>query len=552
MDADSRDPSPDKNDAAYEASDKNDAAYESPDKSDGSPSPPKSKKGNRTRNLVATTSASPSDAKSHAKATLGETILQYKQGLENGPDGIKAATSSNAKGETPRADTPVLPSSQTPKQSKVSQISVQNPSQAGTGRYRQILPARSVQSPRNTSGANPAAQRSSQLAQELGRTLHAHQVAAGMHGAQMVAPNTMPMSHPRPQNQHPNIMQGMAPASLINYTQTQNVSSQPMPMQASRPTYGMAPMGTPNMFHQNLQQSMSGQATNISGLGYYPAHAGQMSMSGVPIQSSQSSSIPTNFDAPRPNCGATSLNFTDLLPSNHATANTEPVKRTLSPSASSPNLPKRARLSLPGEGNAPTLAPTGPYSQHSIPANSPLTKSSDPKLSFGDTVPHQDQEVPASFTSTHPQPDPQNTTSPDQPFDTLADSHTGETELVDPLEFLLQNAQKSFQIPSAEEDAGASANAHTGEVDPLDPSDFSLATQEGYELPSADADTGALADTHTAEPNLIDSGDFLTMNAQGDYQFPSEDWTAGEDNLFSADENALTSHWMDMINDPDE
>lgn len=219
-------------------------------------------------------------------------------------------------------------------------------------------------------------QRGAQLVQTLGRDLYQQQLALGV-----VAPSTTGPAQSLPIQQQ----QG----AISN---TEHVSQVMPGQQSARSSHTMSPESlgqyqqpaAANLFHQNYLQSMAANCTQpYSGFPRRSFSAGPTPVSPSLDQSSSGTLVAGSGPAPS-QLAQPRADYESMRRSFSATANltpqssfdiqqnlayTEPLKRNEVPTSSEPTSRKRIRLSLPGEGDVPQLAPTPPNFEPYMPAD---------------------------------------------------------------------------------------------------------------------------------------------------------------------------------------
>lgn len=227
-----------------------------------------------------------------------------------------------------------------------------------------------------------AMQRGSYLIQELGLDLYQHHVASGVVSA---AAADVTQS-PAPQNYAASSNAFHAPQAQMTSSMSQSVS----PQLGGQINYG-APTSPLNIFHRNLNQATAARDTqSVYRAGHRSFSTGSVPISTLPNQPAGSSPMPPSSSTFRPpttarvdyeNMRRSFSSTTDLTPqtlpmSPQRTPNLEPLKRSMPP-ASPTNARKRARVSLPGEDEAPTLTPSSSIYQLYAPAGLPAQHNVD-------------------------------------------------------------------------------------------------------------------------------------------------------------------------------
>jgi hypothetical protein len=226
-------------------------------------------------------------------------------------------------------------------------------------------------------------QRGSQLVQQLGRDLEQYQSASGVGSA-----GAAKMSGARQHAMAPSTM--YAPQAVMQ-PQAPSATSHALPPQPNSLNYIGSPGSPPNIFHRNLQQSMiarTAQATPVSGHRSFSTGSAPASM--LPMQqfhSSPTAPLSSGFQPSKTthseyeNMRRSFSSTANLTPHSslavqYNTPNAEPMKRSMPP-ASPTVARKRARLSLPGEDDAPTLTPSSSRLQFYAPAGLPVNDNAD-------------------------------------------------------------------------------------------------------------------------------------------------------------------------------
>jgi hypothetical protein len=270
-------------------------------------------------------------------------------------------------------------------------------------------------------------QQSAQLLQELDRSLRQHQLASGivsnspadmasfqqhaMPTGMPYAPNAMQAQMPANMmgsQQHamshmryaPQAMQSQMPTNAVNSPQHSMSPRMLYPSQTMQPPASRANSHTPapqsggqncsdspgssaNFFHHGYHQPMASTARPSSSplLGQRSFSTSSVPTSMLPPQHAyDSSTSPSNFGSQTPRTDYDSMrrsfsSTADFTPQSSfkfplAAPNTEPVKRSMPPASPTAGR-KRARLSLPGEDEAPTLKPSSSSFQLFAPAGLP-------------------------------------------------------------------------------------------------------------------------------------------------------------------------------------
>ena len=220
-------------------------------------------------------------------------------------------------------------------------------------------------------------QRGSDLIQELGQSLHQHQLASGL--IDTAATDV---------TQFPRTQQYAASSSEMTFAPpAQMVSAMP---HSVSPTVGYSPNdGSPaspmNIFHRNLNQvRAAGAPLPSQGRSF---SSGSMPLPNQPLVSSplspsshgiqQATPMRIDYDNMRRSfSSAANLTPQHSLLSTHPRSGPEPLKRSLPPA--SPTMGrKRQRLSFPGEENAPMLTPSQSKHQLYAPAGLPADDNID-------------------------------------------------------------------------------------------------------------------------------------------------------------------------------
>ena len=222
--------------------------------------------------------------------------------------------------------------------------------------------------------------RSTQLAQQLGRSLQEQQLRLGIVG-----------TSPALKSSSPQVQQGFATPNMPYAPQTtlqnpaSSACSQPMPTDYNGQPCAAIP-GTPvGVLRHNYQQDMAATTTPPGALGNRSLSTGSLPLSGTlseygqesPMQASNSDLKPAT--PPRPDYERLRRSFSSTVDltsksmdvSNEVAQSSEPVKRKV-PSISPAIAPrKRVRLSLPGQDEAPALTPSRSDFQLYAPAGLP-------------------------------------------------------------------------------------------------------------------------------------------------------------------------------------
>jgi hypothetical protein len=221
-------------------------------------------------------------------------------------------------------------------------------------------------------------QRGAQLVQQLGRDLVQKQSASGV--ASVGAAN---LSDSQQHAMSPSTM--YAPQAIMQ-PHALSAISHTLPPQSSSQTHIGSPVSPANIFHRKLQQSMTARnAQATPTLGHRSFSTGSVPALMLPMQQVQSSPTAPSSSGFQPShtthneyenmrrsfSSTTNLTPHSSLAAQYNTPNTEPVKRSMPP-ASPTVTRKRARLSLPGEDDAPTLTPSSSSLQFYAPAGLPV------------------------------------------------------------------------------------------------------------------------------------------------------------------------------------
>ena len=222
-------------------------------------------------------------------------------------------------------------------------------------------------------------QRGSDLIQELGQSLHQHQVASGM-----IDTTAADLA------QSLGTQQYTAPSRAMFAPQAQILSVMPHPVSPrfdGSPNDG-SPSSPMNFFHHNLNQARAAGATLPSqGRSF---STGSLQFSNLPNQPAVGNPFsPSNHGLPQPT--PTRIDYENMRRSFSSTANLtpqhsllpqhpksgpEPLKRSLPPASPTVGR-KRQRLSFPGEDDAPTLTPSQSKHQLYAPAGLPADDNID-------------------------------------------------------------------------------------------------------------------------------------------------------------------------------
>jgi hypothetical protein len=378
--------SPDQSDAAW---------VETPSKSEASSPPTRPIRGSAGRNKRVTATGSPNSSPTQNQFSLSSTIFDYQKRTGNAtlpgsprmggpapPFGnlFKAKMGeSQAAAQMPRTDTPQLPhNSNMFNGSASTNAGGQQPRESAGSHsvnpYAQEMP----RVPHTPQQRTASMQRSAQLVQQLGRDLVQKQTASGI-----VSAGAANLSDSQPHAMSPNIM--YAPQAIMQ-PQALSATTHTVPPQSSSQTHIGSPGSPANIFHRNLQQSMTARnAQTTPALGHRSFSTGLVPVSMLPLQQSQSRPMAPSSSGFQPshtthneyeNMRRSFSSTTNLTPHSslavqYNTPNTEPVKRSMPP-ASPTVARKRARLSLPGENDAPTLTPSSSSLQLYAPAGLPV------------------------------------------------------------------------------------------------------------------------------------------------------------------------------------
>jgi hypothetical protein len=378
--------SPDQSDAAW---------VETPSKSEASSPPTRPIRGSVGRNKRVTATGSPNSSPTQNQFSLSSTIFDYQKRTGNatlsgspqmgGPapsfgNLLKAKMGeSQVAAQTPCTDTPQLPrNSNMFNGSASTNAGGQQPRESDGSHpmnpYAQEMPRVSHTPQQRTASM----QRSAQLVQQLGRDLVQKQSAFGVASA-----GAANLSGSQQHAMSPSMF--YAPQAIMQ-PQALSATSHTLPPQSSSQTHIGSPGSPPNIFHRNLQQSMTARdAQATPSLGHRSLSTGSVPASMLPMQHVQSSPTAPSSSGFQPsrtthneyeNMRRSFSSTTNLTPHSslavqYNAPNTEPVKRSMPP-ASPTVARKRARLSLPGEDDAPTLTPSSSSLQFYAPAGLPV------------------------------------------------------------------------------------------------------------------------------------------------------------------------------------
>ena len=382
--------------------DKSDPAWNaSADKSDDSWSPEMQTKGGRGQNRRATLdSTSSASSPVRGKSSLSNTILDYQRSTGNlGIPKMTAATSSlndpfqtgtqSALDYTLQVDSPQLPHTIAglpyPNQQSFTSNASSTYGQLGQttstgGPTRGQLPTMSQDAYQR---ATPT-QRSTYLAQQLGRSLYQQQLASGIVGASTARVSTSPQS---PQEA---TSSGLPYPSHFAHTQAPSGSPlQSAPDHFGGMSYGGLPMAPANIFQQNYQNSMGqvpiGRSFSTGSASAAGAYSPAVRNSPMPTLNSNfqpNSPAQHNYESMRRSFSSTAnLAPHGTVAGDHAVPVSSPSKRSVPPSGLTAAR-KRVRLSLPGqslpgEDEAPVLRPSASSFQLHAPAGLPADENID-------------------------------------------------------------------------------------------------------------------------------------------------------------------------------
>ena len=375
--------------------DRSDPAWNaSVDKSDDSWSPEMQVKGGRGQGRRATLNSTTSSASSptRGKVSLSNKIADYQRsvGHTGTPAQKLGATSLSGNPSqpgpqaslhrTPQVDSPQLPNTIDGLHHSNQQSLNANPSSTYGQHGQTAYPSNPMRGQPHAAIMTQeafqraaATQRSTYLAQQLGRNLYHHQLASGIVGA----PARGAMSSP----QSPQEAASPSMPHGSHFTQTHALSGSPLQSASNQfghfggMNYGGLPMAPPNIFHQNYQNSMGSNGRSFS------MHS--MPTSGVssplgrnsPMQTLNSNFQPNlpgqhDYESMRRSFSSTpNLTPQATMTGDHAVADSSPTKRSMPPSSPTA-VRKRVRLSLPvsGEDEAPVLQPSTSSFQLHAPA----------------------------------------------------------------------------------------------------------------------------------------------------------------------------------------
>jgi hypothetical protein len=426
----------------------------SADKSDDSWSPEMQAKGRgqQRRATLDSTTSSPT----RSKASLSNKILDYqrstgsmempgqKQGATSSLDNPFQFGSQSVLSQTPRVDSPRLSHTS----GGLPYLNQQPFNSIPANAYGQLGHATHAggpmigQAPPMTQDAYQraiATQRSTYLAQQLGRQLYQQQKALSIVGAVATGTSASPQS---PQEAATPIM-----SHVPNGAQTRAPSASPLqssPGHFGGLNYGGLPMPpAANVFHQNYQQSM-GQAPIGRSFS-----TGSVPSSGVFSPSGCGSPMPTlnsnfqphappqyDYESMRRSFSSTAnLNPQSVFTGDNPVSSSSPTKRSMPP-PSPTAVRKRIRLSLPGqslpgEDEAPVLRPSASSFQLHAPAGLPVDDTVDFAASI-EAIENFEREhanaQPAALTTS----DPQHPAPHDEVVQAHANTHETTNDMPDP------------------------------------------------------------------------------------------------------------------------
>ena len=279
-----------------------------------------------------------------------------------------------------------------------------------------------------------AMQRSTYLAQQLGRQLYQQQLASGI------------VSGAAETSQSPQSPQeAVSPRMPYTYHAAQTRAPSASPLQSAPGhfgslNYGGLPMAPPNIFQQNYQQSMGQMPMSRSfSTGSLPAPGGFSPGSPMPTLNSNFQphapaawsdyeSMRRSFDS------ATNLPPLSTITGDQPVLDYLPAKRSMPP-PSPTGVRKRLRLSvpgqsLPGEDEAPVLRPSASSFQLHAPAGLPADDTVDFAASIA-AIEQFERENTTAQPTTLPTSDSQHPTSHDEatqaPTNTYETTNTHET-----------------------------------------------------------------------------------------------------------------------------
>lgn len=221
-------------------------------------------------------------------------------------------------------------------------------------------------------------QRSAQLLQQLDRDLYQQQLASGVVGTGGANISNSPSSQQHDMSPTMYAPQPMRP-------QASRVISHAVPPHFSSQRQVDVSASSPNFFHHNLQQAMAAKDAQVTpALGQRSFSTGSVPASMLPspqLQDIQTTPLNSSFQlattthADYENMRRSFSSTANLTPQSsfnvqHVTPNAEPLKRSLPPVDPIVSR-KRARLSLPGEDEAPILTPSSSSYQLYAPTGLP-------------------------------------------------------------------------------------------------------------------------------------------------------------------------------------
>jgi hypothetical protein len=286
-------------------------------------------------------------------------------------------------------------------------------------------------------------QRSTYLAQQLGRQLYQQQVASGIVGAATGA---------SPSSQSPQEAGSPRMPYTSHAAQTRAPSASPLqsaPGHFGGMNYGGLPMAPANIFRQNYQQSMGQVPMGRSfSTGSLPAPGGFSPGSPMPTLNSnfQPNAPPSrDYESMRRSFSSTAnLTPQPVITGNHAVPDFSLTKRSMPPSSPT-DVRKRPRLSLPGqslpgEDEAPVLRPSTSSFQLHAPAGLPADDTVDFAASIA-AIEEFEREHAAAQPTALTTSDPQHPT----PHDEAIQAHTDTYEITN--EHTNETAVSNSQIP---------------------------------------------------------------------------------------------------------
>jgi hypothetical protein len=282
-------------------------------------------------------------------------------------------------------------------------------------------------------------QRSTYLAQQLGRQLYQQQLASGIVGAPA---GTSPSSQSLQETGSPRM------PYTSHAAQTRAPSAPPLqssPGHFGGLNYGGLPMAPANIFQQNYQQSMGQVPMGRSfSTGSLPSPGVFSPGSPMPTLNSnfQPNALPSNdYESMRRSFSSTAnLTPQSTITGNHAVPDFSPTKRSMPPSSPTAAR-KRLRLSLPsqslpGEDEAPVLRPSTSSFQLHAPAGLPADDTVDFAASIA-AIEEFEREHAAAQPTSLTTSDPQHPA----PYDEATQAHTDTHEIMN------DTATSNSQIP---------------------------------------------------------------------------------------------------------